>query len=342
MLLIDGSHGEGGGQILRSSLALSLLTGRQVTIDAIRARRSKPGLRRQHLTAVRAATIIGQADVSGDRLDSRTLSFCPGAVKPGEYRLDVGTAGSASLVLQTILPALLLADGPSQLTLIGGTHNPFAPPYEFLANVFLPLLRRMGAKVEIELVRHGFFPAGGGELRARIEPVGQLRGLTLLERGPLQSQRVTAKVANLPIDIARRECRTLRRLSEWDAGCFHPVELRDASGPGNVVLLELKFAELTELFVGFGRQGVRAERVASEVWRQCETYLAAETPVGEHLADQLLLPMALAAHQGSPSAFRTLPLSGHSTTHLDLLRQFLDLDVQQATDRDGAVTLRMR
>ena len=203
-ITIDGSEGEGGGQILRTALALSLVTGRPFRIDGIRAGRRKPGLMRQHLTAVQGAAQVSGARVSGGDLGSRTLSFEPSQVRGGEYRLAVGTAGSATLVLQTVLPALLLAREPSRLTLEGGTHNPYAPPFDFLARTFLPILRRMGASIDVRLEMHGFYPAGGGRFAVAIEPCAALGRLSLLERG---ATRVTARaiVASLPETIAKRE-----------------------------------------------------------------------------------------------------------------------------------------
>jgi RNA 3'-terminal phosphate cyclase (ATP) len=159
---INGSHGEGGGQIVRSSLALSLVTGRPFTIENLRGRREKPGLARQHLTAVRAAAQIGAAEIEGDEVGSRSITFRPTKLQAGDHTFSIGTAGSATLVLQTVLPALLIADGPSRITLEGGTHNHRAPSYEFLANAYLPLVNQMGARVSAELQRRGFYPAGGG------------------------------------------------------------------------------------------------------------------------------------------------------------------------------------
>src|SRR5947207_15592691 len=168
MITIDGSQGEGGGQILRTSLALSLVTGQPFCMERIRVRRQKPGLLRQHLTAVEAAKTVGCAEVEGAEMNSQTLEFRPGPVTPGNYRFAVGTAGSATLVLQTVLPSLLTASGKSTLTLEGGTHNPLAPPFDFLVGSFMPLIRRMGATVELDLKAPGFFPAGGGRFHARI------------------------------------------------------------------------------------------------------------------------------------------------------------------------------
>src|ERR1051326_3946650 len=189
MITIDGSQGEGGGQIMRTSLALSLVTGQPFRMEQIRAKRQKPGLLRQHLTAVEAAKTVGGAEVEGAALNSQTLEFRPRSVTPGNYRFAVGTAGSATLVLQTVLPSLLTASGPSTLTLEGGTHNPLAPPFDFLSCSFMPLIHRMGPSVELELRTPGFYPAGGGKFHARVEPAKRLSPLVLDERGALQSRR---------------------------------------------------------------------------------------------------------------------------------------------------------
>src|SRR6185503_15943515 len=189
MITIDGSQGEGGGQILRTSLTLSLVTGQPFRLENIRAGRQKPGLLRQHLTAVEAARTVGTAEVNGATPGSRTLEFRPGTVTPGNYRFAVGTAGSATLVLQTILPPLLTASGVSTLTLEGGTHNPYAPPFDFLARCFVPLIQRMGPRIDLEMGRPGFYPAGGGKFQARIEPVKRLARFDLMTRGEILQQR---------------------------------------------------------------------------------------------------------------------------------------------------------
>jgi RNA 3'-terminal phosphate cyclase (ATP) len=309
VITIDGSFGEGGGQILRSSLALALVTGTPVTIEHIRARRTKPGLRPQHLTAVRAAAEVGQAEVEGDAVGSQRLVFRPQAAHPGAYHFRIGTSGSTTLVLQTVLPALLVAAGPSQVTLEGGTHNPLAPPFEFFARTYLPVLRQMGHIVEARLERHGFSPAGGGRLTVSVEPAAEWRGFDLLQRGRLLGRRVRALVASLPEHIGERECATAVRklgLRRDEAA----VELIDgSSGPGNVLLIELEFEHVCEVISGFGKRGVKAEKVAADACREARRFLDADVPVGEHLADQLLLPLAIGAARGSGGGcFRTFAL----------------------------------
>ena len=319
MLTLDGSQGEGGGQILRSSLALSLITGQPFRIVRSRAGRSKPGLLRQHLAAVSAAAAIGQAEVQGATLCSQDLTFRPGRLRPGEHRFSVGSAGSATLVAQTVLPPLLIADAPSVLHLEGGTHNPAAPPYEFLERTFLPLLTRMGPKLNATLHRPGFYPAGGGELTLRIDPTAHLEPLHLTERGTVRDILIEAMVAGLPVSIAERETATARRHLDLPEESADARELPNAYGPGNAILVTIESEHLTEVFAGFGRRGVPAETVATEAAEEARRYLDSGAPVGEHLADQLLLPLALA----KGGSFVTGQPSGHTTTNLDVIRRFL-------------------
>ena len=344
ILTIDGSQGEGGGQVLRSSLAMSLVTGRPFVIENIRAGRKKPGLMRQHLTAVNAATKVSHAQVTGAEIGSVWLEFRPDQVEAGDYKFCVGTAGSATLVLQTVLPALMLTEGESNLTLEGGTHNPFAPPLDFLTKAYLPLVHRMGPKVTVNplYVRPGFYPAGGGSFRVNIHPARQLGRLELPERGEIRARRVTAMVANLPQHIAERECRLLTEKTGWPQDCFTIEIVQHSRGPGNVVLIELESEHVTEVFTGFGQIGVRAEAVATRALDDARAYLAAGVPVGKYLADQLLLPLGIGAHLGSGGGmFRTMSLSLHATTHIEILHRFLDLDtkVEQAGRDDFVVRI---
>lgn len=336
MIEIDGSQGEGGGQIIRSSLALSLITGKAVMLRDIRAKRKNSGLARQHLVAVQAAAEIGGTQPVGAAIGSSRLYFEPGQVNPGDYRFSIGTAGSASLVLQTILPPLLIAGAPSSLTIEGGTHNPLAPPADFLIRSYSPLIRGLGPGLQVELDRHGFYPAGGGRLRVRVEPAPELRPFELIARGNLIRKRGRALVANLPKKIAERECHELRRLSGWAKEWFRAEEVV-AHGCGNVVLIELEFEHVTEVFVAFGERGVRAEQVAATCWREAEEYLSHEAPVGPHLADQLMLPLALVAAGGRTCTYRTAPLSGHSLTHLEIIQLFLPVQFTIHNLPDGLI-----
>ena len=330
-VVIDGSQGEGGGQILRSSLALSLVTGRPFRIDGIRAKRPKPGLLRQHLTAVRAAAAIGSAQVTGDELGSTALTFVPGPVRGGDYTFNVGSAGSTTLVLQTVLPALAVATAASRLTIEGGTHNLASPPFDFLAVTFAPLLRRMGVGLELALEAPGFYPAGGGRIVAAFEPAARLQPLTLLDRGPV-ALRARALVACLPEQIAKRELRIVRQRFGLDREASVIENVAGASGPGNVLLIELASPEVTEVVTGFGRKGVPSETVAGDACDEAEAYLQAGVPVGTHLADQLLLPMALAGG----GAFRTLAPTPHTVTNADVIGRFLDVPIRLEADGGAA------
>jgi RNA 3'-terminal phosphate cyclase (ATP) len=332
LLEIDGSQGEGGGQILRSSLALSLVTGRAFRISRIRAGRPKPGLAPQHLTAVRAAAAVANADVKGAELGSQELTFAPREVSPGEHRFDVGTAGSATLVLQTVLPPLLCASRPSRIVLIGGTHNMHAPPFDFLARTFAPVVNRLGPQIDLELIRPGFYPVGGGEMVAMITPAAQWRELDLSQRGRARGRRARAVVSRLPAEIGRRELRVVEQELGWPAESLVVEEVQDARGPGNVLLIELNFENVAEIVAGFGARGVRAEAVAADAVEQIRTYLASDAPVGEHLADQLLLPLAV----GAGGRFRAINLSRHATTNIEVIRRLLDVRIDAAAEPGGA------
>lgn len=310
--------GEGGGQILRTALSLSLLTGTPFTMRRIRAGRSRPGLRRQHVAAVHAARELGTAEVSGAKVGSGELSFRPGAVRPVDLTLDLGSAGSTSLVIQTVVWPLLFAEGPSSLRVRGGTHNPMAPPFDFLDRVFRPVLRRMGVDIELELRRPGFYPGGGGDVLVRVMPSVGLRPVALLERGALRARRAEATVANLPLHIAERELAVVASKLSWERGCLEARSV-EADGPGNVLTLELAYENTTELVSTFGERGKPAERVARQAARELRKYLKTSAPVGEHLADQLLIPYALAGG----GEFRTGEPSGHCRTNLEVISRFL-------------------
>lgn len=328
LIEIDGSQGEGGGQILRSSLGLSLVTGRPVRLSRIRAGRQRPGLQPQHLICVEAAARVGNAQVIGGSIGSQELVFRPTAIVGGVFEFDIRTAGSATLVLQTVLPALMLTSGSSRVSVTGGTHNPFAPPVDYLDRVYLPQLKRLGPSVELRLERYGFFPAGGGKVIAEITPSAQLAGFDLLERGALLEHSVRALVARLPLDIARREVKTVLDELGWSPNSGRAEEV-GSNGPGNVVMATVESANCCELVSEFGKRGVPAEQVAKRVARGVQAYLSHDAPVGEHLADQWMLPLGLAVWQNGQSyQFRTGPLSPHATTHLEILEIFLGVKVR--------------
>lgn len=338
MIEIDGAMGEGGGQVLRSSLALSILTQTPMRIRRIRAGRERPGLMRQHLTAVLAAQAICCAEVQGAELKSTELEFCPGPVAPGDYHFAIGTAGSTMLVLQTVLPVLMVADRPSSVNVEGGTHNPGAPTADFLTEAWLPRMRAMGAKVDLKVIRRGFFPSGGGLVRAVIEPALEFKPLDWLERGSPISMEASALVANLSRSIAERELVAMQALLGWQSSAFRVEALTDRGGPGNVMSIALRSEGGTEWLTSIGERGKHAEKLAGELAAEALAYIAGDWPIGEHLADQLILPLAVAGG----GSFRTGPLSLHAKTNAAVVERFLPVRVHCHEEPGGGVLVQIR
>ncbi|MCB1224267.1 MAG: RNA 3'-terminal phosphate cyclase [Verrucomicrobiales bacterium] len=338
--LLQLSGEAGGGQILRSALALSMITGRRFRITKIRGKRPKPGLMRQHLTCVKAAAEVCDAAVDGAELGSQELVFAPGKVAAGDYAFAIGSGGSTSLVLQTLLPALLQADGPSTVRIEGGTHNPLAPPFEFLAECFLPVLKTMGATVELTLERPGFMLAGGGVLHAAITPVKKWKTLKLRERGALLEGGLQGRIvhAHLERAIGEREIATLVPMLEWDRSQFEWVDANSSLGPGNAVLLRAAYEQVTEICSAVAQQGRSAEKVAGAVAKGMKAYLANEAPVGVHLADQLLLPMALAGK----GEFHTFAISEHARTNMAVIEAFLEVSFEVTELERGEKRVKVR
>lgn len=337
MIIIDGSEGEGGGQVVRNACALSLVTGTPVRIENVRAKRSKPGLMRQHVTAIEAACVIGGAECQGLAVGSSALTFRPGRVVPGEYHFAVGTAGSTGLVLQTVLMPLVLADTPSRLVLEGGTHNMLAPPFDFIAKCFLPIINRMGPRVEARLIRHGFYPRGGGRIEVDITPAS-LAPIDCIERGALLERSACAYFAGLPFDIADREIKAAQKGLSWtERECF-VRELPEDQGPGNILLLETRFEHCTEIVSGFGELGVPADRVAKRAVGRMLGYLESSAVAGPYLADQLLLPFALAGG----GRFTTVKPSQHSFTASDVIAMFLGKRCAFTHRDDGSHLMEIR
>lgn len=325
---IDGAEGEGGGQVLRTALSLSLLTGTPFRITNLRGGRAKPGLRRQHRVAVQAAQELGDAAVEGDELGSRALSFAPRGVRHGDRAFSIGSAGSTALVFQTVLWPLLLTPGRSTLVLEGGTHAPLAPTADSLRDAFLPALARFGlqGRVQLELRRCGFMPAGGGRLVVTLVGGARPQVLHWHERGARRGVRARALVAQLPHDVAVRELEVLRLRLGLEAHVGSPtLEIADvdSAGPGNALQVTVEHDDAVESFQAIGERGVRAEAVAERVAREVRDYLEVDAPVGPHLADQLLLPLALAGG-GSIS---TTALTEHTRTNARVVERFLPVRV---------------
>ncbi|HTJ85243.1 MAG TPA: RNA 3'-terminal phosphate cyclase [Polyangiaceae bacterium] len=338
MIHIDGSKGEGGGQVLRTALSLSLVTGSPFTIDGIRKGRSKPGILKQHLTAIRAAATVGQAKMKGDAIGSSALTFFPGLVRGGRFTFAVGTAGSATLVFQTVFPALLAAGEATTAVFEGGTHNPAAPPFDALASAFLPICRRMGADVQARLESRGFYPAGGGHFTVDVRP-SKLGALELVERGALVRRRVTAVSSQIPEHVAAREIETVALVLGWRRDVEKLSSIAPASpGPGNAVVVTLEHEHVTEVFTAFGERGKRAEAVAREVADEVQSYLDGHAPVGPHLADQLIVPMLV----GGGGRFVTGEPTGHLRTQVETVRAVVGDRVAIEPIERGAYEVRVR
>lgn len=326
---IDGSFGEGGGQILRTSLALSMLTGKPLRMINIRAGRAKPGLRRQHVSCVDAAARLCNARAVGATVDSKQLEFEPGPITTEHLDIDIGSAGSSTLVIQTIITAAISAGHKMRATITGGTHNPMAPPFEFLDRVFVPQLRAMGADVTLTLHRHGFVPAGGGYVEMVIG-ASKLTPIAITKNQPIESRQATVISARLPSHVADRELAVVRDKLHFDKDQCREQQV--SGGPANLVLLEVDRGNVRELVTVHGEKGLRAEVVAERACAEMQAYLDANVPVGEHLADQLLLPLAVAGG----GAFRAAhPLSLHATTNIATIGKFLDVAID---DDNGTVT----
>ncbi|MFC1523456.1 RNA 3'-terminal phosphate cyclase [Thermodesulfobacteriota bacterium] len=319
MIKINGTTGEGGGQVLRTALSLSAITGQSFTIKNIRGARSKPGLRRQHLTCVEAAAQVCDARISGAEIGSTSLTFNPGKhILPGRYSWDIGTAGSTTLVLQTVLPILSMAGQTSHVEITGGTHNPMAPPVEFIQESFLPVLDTMGFKAEVKLKRYGFFPRGGGVIHARIKERTKGKSLYLVKRPPLNKARAFILHAGLPDHIAQREKNILLEHPLFDGKNI--TIIRPESGlTGNVVWAILQYGRIQTIFTSIGIKGKAAEQVAKEVCTQIDSHEQSSGPVDSHLADQLLLALAIRGD----GCFATRCLTLHAQTNMEIINQFL-------------------
>jgi RNA 3'-terminal phosphate cyclase (ATP) len=339
MIEIDGSEGEGGGQVLRTSLALSLLTGKSFHLRNIRARRRpKPGLQAQHLTSVRAAATVGNAQVRGVSLHSSDLVFEPGRVQPGNYRFDIGTAGATSLVLQTVyLPLALKGTAPSELTLTGGTHVRASPSFHFLDFTWRGHLENFGLITSLSLKHPGFYPRGGGEVQAVVQPATKVRGMQIPERGPVRIHAISAG-AGLPENVSHRQADQARkRLKQHGHKVDIDIEQWDGD-PGSVLVLAADSGHVPATFVGLGERGKPAEKVADEAVDELLHFLAQPAPVDVHSSDQIVLPLALAE---GPSQFAVTAVAQHLLTNIAVIRRFLDREIicEGVEGQPGRVTI---
>jgi RNA 3'-terminal phosphate cyclase (ATP) len=276
---------------------------------------------RQHLVAVQAARQVCGGEATGAALGSQDLTFVPGPVRGGDYEFAIGTAGSCTLVLQTVLPALLKADKPSTLRIAGGTHNPMAPPVQFLQRAWCPRLAEMGARIDIRLERFGFYPAGGGVVQARVEPCAALRPRTWMTRGERRAAYAEAFVAGVPVRVAQRELECVGRVMNWGEDQLRVCGLPADQGPGNALMLTLDYEHATEVFTAFGEKSVTSEQVAGQVVQRARQYLMSRAAFAEYLADQMMLPLALAGGGG----FTMDEVSMHARTNAQVIETFLSV-----------------
>jgi RNA 3'-phosphate cyclase len=340
MIEIDGSEGEGGGQILRSALALSILTGRPFKLVNIRANRSKPGLQPQHLMCVRAAGTISGATYKGAAVGSSVLYFEPNAVKPGKYTFTIGTAGATSLVLHTVyLPLALRGDQPSEVTVTGGTHNQHAPCYHFLETTWAAYLRRMGFEIELAMPRPGFYPRGGGEIRAVIRPCSRVKGLTITTCPELTTAGGFSAFAGLPESVGKRQARRLTvRLKSEGVESHIPIEEWQAANPGTVAAVIFRQAPVPPLFFGLGERGKPAESVADDAADEAIAFRDSGCPVDPHSADQLVLPLTFSP---DASEYRTSEVTRHLTTNIATVRKFVDRTISVDGEEGQPGTVRI-
>jgi RNA 3'-phosphate cyclase len=337
---LDGSRGEGGGQILRSALTLSILTGRPFKLVNIRANRDRPGLRPQHLMCVRAAAAISGATCRGATLDSSCLYFEPSVVKPGSYTFAIGTAGATALVLQTVvLPLALRSRETSTVVVTGGTHAENAPCYHFLETTWAGYLRRLGLTVELEMRRPGFYPRGGGEVRAVIRPAERVHGLNLTSCPELTRASGFSAFAGLPESVGRRQAdRLAKRLRA--AGIEADIELVEwrTASPGSVAAVIFPQTPVRTLFCALGRRGKPAEAVADDVAEEALRFRERGGPVDPCSADQILLPLVFSPEE---SRYRTSEVTRHLTTNIDTVRKFLGREITLDGTEGGPGTVRV-
>jgi RNA 3'-terminal phosphate cyclase (ATP) len=336
---IDGSMGEGGGQVLRTSLSLSVLTGRGLRLVNIRARRAKPGLMAQHLKAVEAAAAISGARVEGAQLASGSLLFEPREIRAGAYSFDIGTAGSTSLVLQTILVPLGFAPDASTVVVTGGTHVPWSPSFHYLDWQWAPFLRSIGFDLRLEMEQAGFYPRGGGRVRATIRPSARREPLRLTARGKLMKIRGISGVARLDRKIAeRQERRACERLEGLCSEIAIEIVQVPAASPGTFLLLLAECEHSQACYCALGARGKPAEKVADEAAEGMAEFLAGNGAVDPWLADQLILPLAVA---GGESEVRTARVTRHLLTNAQVVKEFLPvrIEITGEIDEPGTVSI---
>lgn len=339
MIAIDGAEGEGGGQMLRSALSLSLLTGKPFRMVNIRLGRRNPGLARQHLACVQACCAIADSRAEGAEVGATALTFAPGAVRPGRWRFEIGTAGAVSLLLHTLYLPLCLAAGPSELELSGGTHVPWSPSYEYLERCWAPLMARLGLSVSLRLERAGFYPPGGGRLAVRLAGGGHVRAVDWTQ--PVAEPRLSgvSLQAGLQPEVAERQAQGAAAvLAGRGLSCPIAVGALEASSPGTAIALVAESAVGPACVTGLGERGVRAEVVGRRAAEAFVAYLETGAPLDAHAADQLVLPLALA---GAPSTLLVARATAHLAGNARVIERFLPVRIATAPDECGRALVRV-
>jgi len=333
LIEIDGSYGEGGGQILRTALALSAILKKSFTIHHIRSKRKNPGLQAQHLEAVEALARITAAHTEGVKFGSQKITFVPEKILSGDYQFEVRTAGSVTLLLQAIFPPLCLAQEISKLTLAGGTHVPWSPPFHYLSEVLLPTLKLIGASAEAAIERWGFYPRGGGKIQLKIEPVHELKPVSLVNRGSLKKVRGLSAISDLPKHVAdRQKEQALKRIEREMKIDAEITVLYDApsNGPGSFIFLLAEYERTLGGFSSLGQKGKAAEKVADEAVDSLKDYIESDGCIDPYLADQLVPFLALA--KGN-SSFTSTRITEHLLTNLWVIEHFFDLKISTSGEK---------
>jgi RNA 3'-phosphate cyclase len=327
MLEIDGSYLEGGGQILRTAIALSVVTHQDIRLYNIRKGREKPGLRPQHLEGIAAAASMCHARVDGLRLNALDVSFTPGNIKGGSYTIDTRTAGSVTLILQTLVPIAIHAQSSLDLVIKGGTAVPFSPTIEYFQHIFCSMLKKMGITVIVEVHRHGFYPQGGGEIFVRIEPA-HIKTIELIERGALQGIDVLA-IASNHLKQARVAERMISGFREIYADAHTSMHYSDTRSAGCFIHSQARFEKSTLGADALGKRGKRAEDVGMDAARELRSAIDADATIDSWMVDQIIPYMALAVvRTGTPSKVKIPQLTQHAKTNIWVVKQFLPVNFE--------------
>ncbi len=327
LIQIDGSQGEGGGQMLRTSLALSIFLMKPFEMINIRANRPNPGIQAQHLKAIEASSVISNAIVEGAIIKSNWVRFFPVEIKHGNFKFDIGTAGSTSLVLQTIYLPLSFATGTSNLTITGGTHVSWSPTFDYIKNCWIYFMKRIGLKIDVELKRAGFYPHGGGEIKAVINPVREINPLNLIERGELLGIQVYSAHTNLTDEVAKRQAKAAEKILKNYGKVEVIIDELDSYSKNTTIAITGIFENSVCCYTNLGEKGKRAEFVAEEACEKFLKFLSSDSAVDEYMADQILLPLSLAPEV---SEFTTPRLTNHLKTNIDVIKKFVDVEFEIA------------